>query len=372
MAFLGLSDLQLGIGAIGAGFLAAVFAFNKWQERRHRKTAEKAFTSTHHDVLLEPGEHAAAPPVEQNLRIEPGDDTAQIPLPPPISPTTGVQRVGPKLPSDVDPHFDCIGTFESIDTLEANKLWLTQAQLLQNVDQEIRWFGFDDASNLWCPLNAHSGGAYHWYCAAISLATRRGPLSERDAAHFLTGFQQLADAFMSLPTALPTRAETLIQAEKLDTKCAEMDIQVGINVVANSGRFDGPRIYEAAQQMGLLLKEDGVFHAQDAFGHTLYTVQNVESVHFSRENIDQINTPCLTLIIDVPHVSEGEKVFDTLLATAQKLARVLNGRVVDDNGSHVSTELSTRIRSTIQHYQRKLQDANIPAGSARARRVFMN
>src|SRR5260370_31321631 len=53
-----MSELQVGLLAVGAVFVAAVFLYNKWQERRYRREAEAGFASRHEDVLIRPGEAA--------------------------------------------------------------------------------------------------------------------------------------------------------------------------------------------------------------------------------------------------------------------------------------------------------------------------
>jgi hypothetical protein len=57
-----MSDLQIGLLAVGAVVVAGVVAYNLAQERRARRSAEKAFGSAHADVLLE--ERASAPRAE--------------------------------------------------------------------------------------------------------------------------------------------------------------------------------------------------------------------------------------------------------------------------------------------------------------------
>src|SRR5690242_6310092 len=47
-----MTDLQLGLLAIGVVAVVAVLAFNKLQERRAARAAQRAFGSGHTDVLL--------------------------------------------------------------------------------------------------------------------------------------------------------------------------------------------------------------------------------------------------------------------------------------------------------------------------------
>lgn len=58
-----MTELQMGLIGLGAAAVIGVLAYNKWQEYRHRKLAEKLLNVRHSDVLLdEPGEHAAHEP----------------------------------------------------------------------------------------------------------------------------------------------------------------------------------------------------------------------------------------------------------------------------------------------------------------------
>ena len=75
-----MSDLQIGLAMLGALLVAAVLAFNWWQERQFRKRGEQAFSGRHDDVLLnEPATQAtsstaSAPSLRHSLdepRIEP-------------------------------------------------------------------------------------------------------------------------------------------------------------------------------------------------------------------------------------------------------------------------------------------------------------
>src|SRR5689334_25301661 len=47
-----MTDLQLGLLAIGALAVLAVVVYNRWQERSARRQAERAFGAGHADVLL--------------------------------------------------------------------------------------------------------------------------------------------------------------------------------------------------------------------------------------------------------------------------------------------------------------------------------
>ena len=66
-----MTDLEKSLIAIGAVIVAGVFLYNKWQEYKTKKNVERAFSSTHDDVLMNP---AQAPAVSGSGRHEPSFD----------------------------------------------------------------------------------------------------------------------------------------------------------------------------------------------------------------------------------------------------------------------------------------------------------
>ncbi|PKO88360.1 MAG: cell division protein FtsZ [Betaproteobacteria bacterium HGW-Betaproteobacteria-12] len=66
-----MTELQMGLIGLGAAAVVGVFAYNKWQELRHRKLAEKVLKPHHEDVLLGGGGKSASPERnEPELRAE--------------------------------------------------------------------------------------------------------------------------------------------------------------------------------------------------------------------------------------------------------------------------------------------------------------
>ncbi|MBB5393080.1 MULTISPECIES: cell division protein ZipA C-terminal FtsZ-binding domain-containing protein [unclassified Herbaspirillum] len=54
-------DLQTSLIVIGGVFVVGVISYNKWQEHKARKTVERAFSSSHDDVLMSPQDQDASP-----------------------------------------------------------------------------------------------------------------------------------------------------------------------------------------------------------------------------------------------------------------------------------------------------------------------
>ncbi|MBV2262265.1 MAG: cell division protein ZipA C-terminal FtsZ-binding domain-containing protein [Thauera sp.] len=357
-------DSELQIALIGAGIAAVVLVvgYNKWQERRHRREAERAFKSEHRDVLLEPRDEPAA-----GERREPGIGAAEDE--PRRFSEAPMTRSTPELPRLLDPRADCVIRLETIEALEVGRVWAIQAEQLAGLGKPVYWFGFNDAENVWQPLGPDSSGACHWFCAALQLVNRQGSIGETDFMRFSGGVQRVADALMSLPPALPPRADTLRNATELDRFCADVDVQIGINVVSRDGQFEGRAIHAVAEKHGLRLGADGAYHMVDG-EHSVFTVANLESGRFSPESLKGLVTRGLTLVIDVPRVANGGAAFDRMMKMATTLAGELGGDVVDDNRAPFGAEAATIIRGQIGQFQSRMADHDIPAGSPLALRLF--
>ena len=90
-----MTDLQLGLLAIGALAVIAVVLYNRWQERVARRDAEQAFGSGHADVLLgaerrepalPPRREAVPPELRRAVPAERIDYVIELALPKPLAP----------------------------------------------------------------------------------------------------------------------------------------------------------------------------------------------------------------------------------------------------------------------------------------------
>src|SRR5690606_37326305 len=63
-----MTDLQTSLIVIGAVIVGGVISYNKWQEYKAKKSVERAFSSSHDDVLMGAGER----PSPDEERREPG------------------------------------------------------------------------------------------------------------------------------------------------------------------------------------------------------------------------------------------------------------------------------------------------------------
>lgn len=363
-----ISELQAGLIGAGAAAVLGVFAYSKWQERRHRKQAERVFGAEHRDVLLEPEEGAPA----EGERVEPAELSAEPASAPAVRPVAegSLRRHVPDLPGSLDSRVDCAIRIESIEALQAGKLWLAQKELMQDAGKPVAWFAFDDGRNAWEELGGHSGGSHHWFCVAMQMADRRGAMTAEEFGAFVDGVQKVCDQFMAMPASQPARAEALATASELDRFCAGVDVQIGVNVVSNGTPIVGTKLRGLAEAHGLVLRDDAMFHAEDEQGLTLFSMANLEPVLFSADTLRTLQTNGLTLMVDVPRVSNGQQAFDRMMIFARQLAEAFHAQIVDDNRAPFGDPAAALIRSQIEQFQGQMQTYGVPAGSRLALRLF--
>ncbi len=367
------SELQIALIAAGVGAVVLIFAYNKWQEHKHKRKAERAFKSEHRDVLLDKEEAGKRESAASKGRREPRLAADEADGLAPLSVLGGgdsARRGAPGLPEMLDPRADCAIYLEAMDALAVEQLWQAQAAEFKELGKTLRWFGFSEENNVWRQLKADSEGSCHWFCAALQLVDRRGSLGEHELMRFTGGMQRVADQTASLPPALPASVETLHGADELDRFCADVDIQIGVNLLALGDAFAGGALAAFAARQDLMLAVDGRYHAFADDGRSLFSLGNLEAEDFPAEDPGLFSTHAVTLVIDVPLVRDGRAAFDRMMSCAEQFASEFNAAVVDDNHAQFGTEAASLIREQIAQFQDRMSEQGIPAGSALALRLF--
>jgi FtsZ-interacting cell division protein ZipA len=368
-----ISELQLSLIILGVLAVVGVFGYNKWQERKYRRGAERAFQGERADVLFEAGAAQsagsrggaeeriepivpAAPPATAGV-AEPVEIEAEMPVPEPAAPM-------------VHAALDHVIRFEAAEPVAAFQLWEATRELLGGVAKPVRWLGWNEQKQTWQILQGHSAmNARHWR-VALQLADRRGAVTPAEIEAFLQGVQQLADRLLAV-TDFPDRSQIASRAEELDRFGAGVDVQIGIHLVANDpAGFPGTKLRGIAEAAGLVLEEDGMFHARDDAGQDLYTMSNLEPALFVADAMNSLTTHGLTLSLDVPRVANGGAAFGGMVSAAQQLAVGLNGTLVDDNRAPLAQKSLEMIRAKIVEFQDQMSQRGVAAGSAAALRLF--
>jgi hypothetical protein len=345
-----MSDLQLSLLGIGAVFVACVWFYNRWQERRFRRGAEAAFDRGQPDVLMADAAEPGA------ARLEPGLGA--------FAPAAGVADH-----SGIDSAIDFVADIDSELPLAPADLHGELGGWAAAAGRAIRVAAFDEEANAWIDAANDPRRFRHLRCA-VQMASRAGCTTAAELAGFCDAVEQWAQR-QAAQAKFPEIEATLARARQFDALCAEVDVAIGINVIARQGdQFTATRIRAYAEGIGFKLESSGVFTFAGEDGATLFTLDNHEPMPFVPEQIKTLRTDGVTLLLDVPRVPDAAAAFDRMLETGRHLATALGGRLVDDNRAPLSEAGVAKIREQLAAIHNGMQAGGIIPGSERAQRLF--
>lgn len=359
-----MSDLQISLLIIGAVVVAGVYLFNWLQERKFRRKLGQAFEAEHRDVLLDPAR-------SDDARVEPQvswEDTAAAA--PDVAPGPALRGADP--PAETVPPFD--PEIEYVVVLES-AVPISEAVVEDLVTRAAacgkpyRVAGLRPHGT-WEELARAGGERYEKLAVALQLADRNGPVNAAQLAMLCDAARTCAGRISGV-AACPDTNAALKRARELDEFCSEVDVAIGVNVVAQDGQaFSGQRIRFLAEATGFKLEPDGLFHYRDEQRRTLFTIDNHEPAPFIPEQINRLSTSGVTLLLDVPRVAHGPEALDRMLDVGRTLARALGGRLVDDNRVTLNETAIERIRQQLGEICSRMESFGVAAGGLRALRLF--
>lgn len=273
------------------------------------------------------------------------------------------------------PHFllspaaDYIVSLETVDFIPAAQFIQSQGEALLRIGKRVTWVGLNEANGEWEVMDGEGSQEYRRLRIGVQLADRRGAISDAELSIFHTAMRQLAEEFMAVAD-LPTRKSALEDAYELDRFCADVDIQIGINVVAVGQLFPGTKIRALAEAAGMALEAEGAFVRRDDDGRVLYTLGHQSQQPFTLEAMKSLSCQGLTFLLDVPRVPNGDRVFNQMGDLARRFADSLHGVVVDDNRQPLNEAQLEPIRKQVGQYQGAMAQRGLVAGGPLSLRLF--
>ena len=359
-----MSDLQLSLLVIGAVVVGAVYLYNWFQERSFYHRLRRAFGGVHDDVLMTGGAESAS----ADGRLEPQLATA-APAPRHDDSQAPAAAHAAAAPPGTDSVLDFVAELRADAPIADAAI----GELLHRIGacgKPSRAAGFNPRSGAWEELARGAAARYTRLRLALQLVNRAGPVNAAQLAGFCDAVKSGAERIRAQASCPDTQA-ALQAARELDAFCADVDVAVGVNVIAgDSGAFSGTKIRALAEAAGFKLEPDGVFHYRDEQRQTLFTLDNHEPAPFLPEQIRSLATRGITLLLDVPRVANGTKALERMLDIALSFAHALGGKLVDDNRVALSEAGVARIGEQLRSIHAAMEARGIPAGSARALRLF--
>lgn len=138
----------------------------------------------------------------------------------------------------------------------------------------------------------------------------------------------------------------------------EFDKIVTLYLAARAGQLlQGPDIVVAAERAGLVYGHMGVFHRL-VEGHPergpVFSVANImKPGSFDMAAIHELSTPAIAFFLTLPAPVAALDAWDTMLPTAQRMAELLDGVVLDEQRNAIGRQRIAHIRDELRAYDRQ-------------------
>ncbi len=331
-----MTDLQLGLLAIGALLVGGVLVYNSAQERAARRRLGRGFQG-HGDALLE----AAAPSAPRGERRT----TAQA-----------AEGDAGNLP---DPKLDYLIDVDLARPTPGKLVIERSAPIQRRFASGVRVAGAD-AQGAWRRLDAQPGLLRARF--GLQLVSRGGVASEAELIEFRSEIENLAADLGATVEAADLRA-AVENAQSLDRLCEDADIQIALHVnpVPGSG-FDADAVAAEAARAGLTAA-GARYELRDADGRPLFSIEPAAAT-------DGAAPGSLTVLLDVPRVADARRVYESMVLTTRQLSAALGGSLADENGAPLDERALAAIGAEVERVAAALGERGIATGSDLARRLF--
>jgi FtsZ-interacting cell division protein ZipA len=354
-------DLNLILWGAGGFVILSVIFYNFWQEYKAKKNVERAFGQHQDDVLMKTGELAI------NISAPREDSTTQRHEPSlnehseNIVPTANLAKENEQLP--IDEFIDCVITMEFESPTRGDKI-LNETQSFRRVgNKPVHFIGTNTNDNGEVIREVISPAtSYTHLSAGVQLVNRSGALNELEYSELVTKLRQIADNLNAHPD-IPDMKYVMDSARDLHLFVSEHDAQLSVNIHTNGAPWGISTLLAALEKIGFDSRPDGRLAMLDGEGGALFTLS-------TNCGVSAQDTKRITLLLDVPCVIPARGGFKAMVACAKSLSTRLGGTVVDDTNAILSDETLNQIHEQVESFYRSMQEAEIPAGSTRALRIF--
>jgi cell division protein ZipA len=160
-------------------------------------------------------------------------------------------------------------------------------------------------------------------------------------------------------TKTPTRNLTKMASEKPPKSFEEPQLIVVLRVIANSQqKFSGADIFAVLEDLGMNYGEMHIFHhygvGEMKVKKSVFSVANVvEPGVFDPRERDNFTSPGLAFFMQLPGPLGGRVAFELMLNTAQRVADVLEGTLIDEREQLLTSESAIELRDRIAQFERR-------------------
>ena len=164
------------------------------------------------------------------------------------------------------------------------------------------------------------------------------------------------------PPRVPPRSE-------LGRRPAQLPVEriVTLFVVAREGGlFNGPDLVVAADKAGLEFGDMGIYHrlvdGKRELGPIFSVANMLKPGNFDLSHLESLRTPGLSFFMTLPAPLSALDAWDAMLPTAQRLAELLDGQVLDEERNALGRQRIAHIRDELRGWDRDHEGQEIIFG----------
>ncbi len=347
-----MSTLTIALASLGGVVLAGVVAHGAWQAR---KAGPKR-------AVLVPERAEPREPVMDLDSSDPAASDDALAAPPD-------RRVNKRIVNRLDALIDAIAPLR-IEAPVSGAMVLAHLPTTRRAGgKPFLIEGLNAESGEWEPP-AHRQ-RYGEFQAGVQLANRIGPLNEIEYSEFVQKVQAFADGVGAMAD-FSDMLEAVASARELDAFASQHDAQLAVHLQARSAAWSVGYILQHAGRHGFVpgvVPGRLVLPAPDEGAPPVLTLTfDSQAALADDPNLAALRD--VTLSFDVPQTDAGAAPFVAWQASAQALSLGMDASIVDDHGRPLTPDGFRAIGAELGRLYIALQERDLAAGSAAARRLF--
>ncbi len=350
--------LMAALAVLGALVLAAVIAHGAWKTRRAnpRQADPDADAPRLEPVMGAASESATPAPAGPDPVAEIA--VAEIAVAP-------VVRRGAQL----DPSIDAIVPMLLEQTVSGEMVLMHMPPTRRAGTKPFVIEGLDAETGQW--ELPRPGRRYGELQAGVQLANRSGALNAIEYSEFVQKLQPLADALGAMLEP-PEMTEVVAHAKDLDAFASAHDAQLAISLRATAAAWSVGYIQQCAARHGFVagaLPGRLVMPCAEEGGPPVLVISFSPQAALAEDpSISALRE--LTLSLDVPQTPASAEPFAAWQQAARALATDMGAALIDDQGRQITLHAFAGIGADLEQLYRALDERELAAGSAAARRLF--
>lgn len=181
--------------------------------------------------------------------------------------------------------------------------------------------------------------------------------------------QDVSPVAEETPAPAAATAASAPQRSDLGRRPPQLPVEriVTLFVVArDGGRFHGPDLVVAAEKAGLEFGDMGIYHrlvdGKRELGPIFSVANMLKPGNFDLARLDALRTPGVSFFMTLPAPLPALDAWDAMLPTAQRLAELLDGQVLDEERNALGRQRIAHIRDQLRGWDRDHEGKEIIFG----------